>query len=428
MNQTIRRAARLEGSVTLPADKSIAHRAAMLAALGDGVSRLVNYPASADPQSTLSCLRQLGVSIQEEEDGILAVEGRGLDGLQAPAEVLDCGNSGTTMRLLSGILAGQPFETTLTGDASLSRRPMGRVADPLRDMGARIDLTEGHAPIRIQGDGRLHGIEYRLPVPSAQVKSCVLLAGLFAEGETTVVESVPSRDHTERMLGLDAFEVDGVRHLTVRRGLRIPARTWTVPRDFSAAAFFLVAGSIVPGGALQLPGVGLNPTRSALLDVLRAMGADITVRNERVYGGEPIADLTVRPADLHGVSVGGAVIANLIDEIPVLAVAAACAGGRTEIRDAGELRIKETDRIDAMAKNLRSMGADVEEFEDGFAITGGKPLHGATVETYDDHRIAMAMGVAGLAASGETTILEAECAQVSFPDFWQQLEGVAHSA
>lgn len=428
MNQTIRRAARLEGSVTLPADKSIAHRAAMLAALGDGVSRLVNYPASADPQSTLSCLRQLGVSIQEEEDGILAVEGRGLDGLQAPAEVLDCGNSGTTMRLLSGILAGQPFETTLTGDASLSRRPMGRVADPLRDMGARIDLTEGHAPIRIQGDGRLHGIEYRLPVPSAQVKSCVLLAGLFAEGETTVVESVPSRDHTERMLGLDAFEVDGVRHLTVRRGLRIPARTWTVPRDFSAAAFFLVAGSIVPGGTLQLPGVGLNPTRSALLDVLRAMGADITVRNERVYGGEPIADLTVCPADLHGVSVGGAVIANLIDEIPVLAVAAACAGGRTEIRDAGELRIKETDRIDAMAKNLRSMGADVEEFEDGFAITGGKPLHGATVETYDDHRIAMAMGVAALAASGETTILEAECAQVSFPDFWQQLEGVAHSA
>lgn len=400
----------------------------MLAALGDGVSRLVNYPTSADPQSTLFCFRQLGVSIEEEEDGILIVEGKGLEGLQAATEPLDCGNSGTTMRLLAGILAGQPFDTTLIGDASLSRRPMGRIADPLRQMGARIELTDGHAPIRIQSGNRLHGIEYRLPVPSAQVKSCVLLAGLFAEGETTVIESIPSRDHTERMLGLDALDVDGVRRLTVTGGLRIPARTWTVPRDFSAAAFFLVAGSIVPDGVLRLPGVGLNPTRSALLDILRAMGADITVQNERTYGGEPIADLTVRPAELHGISVGGAVIANLIDEIPVLAVAAACAAGRTEIRDAGELRVKETDRIAAMTKNLRSMGAQVEEFEDGMAITGGKPLHGATVETYDDHRIAMAMGIAGLAASGETTVLEAECAQVSFPDFWSQLADVTQYA
>jgi 3-phosphoshikimate 1-carboxyvinyltransferase len=371
----------------------------------------------------LACLRQLGVEIREEH-GVLHVAGKGLHGLQAPDAPLDCGNSGTTMRLLAGILAGQPFDSVLTGDASLCRRPMARISDPLREMGASIKLEDGHAPITITGGQTLKAIEYALPVPSAQVKSCVLLAGLFAEGETTVIETLPSRDHTERMLGLDMFQMGASRYLTVQQDRPIPARTWTVPRDFSAAAFFLVAGSNVPEGEVFLPGVGLNPSRSALLDVLRAMGADITTDFERTEGGEPLADLTVRPAPLHGVSIDGALIPNLIDEIPVLAVAAACAAGRTEIRDAAELRVKETDRIAAMAQNLRALGAEVETFEDGLAITGGATLTGATVEAFDDHRIAMAMGVAGFIAEGTTTITGAECASVSFPDFWKALAGL----
>ena len=415
----------LLGVVELPPDKSIAHRAALLAALADGTSRLVNYSPAADPQSTLACLRQLGVPIYEDEHGILIVEGRGLEGLQAPDRPLDCGNSGTTMRLLAGILAGQPFDSTLVGDASLSRRPMERIATPLRQMGAELTLTDGHAPIHIRGGRTLQSITYRLPVPSAQVKSCVLLAGLFAEGETTVIETVPSRDHTERMLGLSVVEMNGARYLTVRGGMRIPARTWTIPRDFSAAAFFLVAGTIVPDSEIRLPGVGLNPSRAALLDVLRAMGADITVENERSYGGEPIADLTVRSSTLHGVQVGGTLIPNLIDEIPVLAVAAACATGRTEVRDAAELRVKETDRIAAMAENLQALGAHVEVFDDGLAIEGDHRLRGTTVRSFGDHRIAMAMGVAGLVAEGETLIEGAECARISFPGFWEVLDRLA---
>ena len=424
MNRTIRPAERLEGTAEVPADKSVAHRAALLSALADGPSAIRNFPASADPQSTLACLRQLGIPIREEH-GVVHVEGRGLDGLRVPEAPLDCGNSGTTMRLLAGILAGQPFGSVLTGDASLSARPMARIAAPLRQMGAALTLTDGHAPLRITGGQRLHGIEYRLPVASAQVKSCVLLAGLFAEGETTVVEPIPSRDHTERMLGLSVFETDGARYLTVEGGRPIPARTWTVPRDFSAAAFFLVAGSIVPEGEVFLPGVGLNPSRSALLDVLRAMGADVEVAFEREEGGEPLADLTVRPATLHGVTVDGPLIPNLIDEIPVLAVAAACAKGRTEIRDAAELRVKETDRLAALATNLRALGATVEEFDDGLAVEGGRGLRGAPVESLGDHRIAMAMGVAALAADGPTTVGGADCVGVSFPGFWDVLEALA---
>ena len=420
MTQSVQQTQRLDGTVDLPADKSIAHRTALLAALADGPSEIRNYPDAADPQSTLACLRQLGIEIHEKH-GIVHVEGKGLHGWQAPDAPLDCGNSGTTMRLMAGMLAGQPFDSVLTGDASLRRRPMARIADPLRKMGARIDLDDGHAPIRITGGQTLHGIEYALPVPSAQVKSCVLLAGLFAEGETTVIETLPSRDHTERMLGLDVLQMGEARYLTVQQDHPIAARTWTVPRDFSAAAFFLVAGSVVPEGEVFLPGVGLNPSRSALLDVLRTMGADITIAFEREEGGEPLADLTVRPAPLHGVSVSGPLIPNLIDEIPVLAVAAACAEGRTEIRDAAELRVKETDRIAAMTQNLRALGAEVEPFEDGLAITGGAALKGATVDAFDDHRIAMAMGVAGLVAAGTTTITGADAASVSFPHFWEAL-------
>jgi 3-phosphoshikimate 1-carboxyvinyltransferase len=425
MKKTIHHTTRLSGTVALPADKSISHRAAMLSALGEGPSRIAGFPDSADPQSTLSCLRQLGIEMEREPGGPLRIEGRGLGGLQAPEAPLDCGNSGTTMRLLAGILAGQPFESVLTGDASLRARPMERIAAPLRRMGAEVELTDGSAPIHISGGAALEGMEYELPVASAQVKSCVLLAGLFAEGETTVIEPVPSRDHTERMLGLDVVEIGGARHLTVRQGHPVDARTWSVPKDFSAAAFFLVAASVVPDGELRLPGAGMNPSRNAFLDVLRAMGADVTADNERTKGGEPRADLTVRPASLRGVQVGGRQIPNLIDEIPVLAVAGACAEGRTEIRDASELRVKETDRIAAMAEGLRTLGAEVETFDDGLALEGPQPLTGASVDARDDHRVAMALAVAGLVAEEETTVEGAEAARVSFPGFWEEEERVA---
>ncbi|HLA64742.1 MAG TPA: 3-phosphoshikimate 1-carboxyvinyltransferase, partial [Rhodothermales bacterium] len=347
------------------------------------------------------------------------------DGLRQPDGPLDCGNSGTTMRLLAGVLAGRPFPATLTGDASLSSRPMARVAEPLGLMGATVGLTDGHAPLTITG-GRLRGIEYRLPVASAQVKSAVLLAGLQAEGTTTIIETAPSRDHTERMLGLSVLELGTERYVTVEGGRRVPAGLWVVPRDFSAAAFFLVAGSIVENATLELTGVGLNPSRSALLDVLTAMGARIEVLNERERGREPLADLRIyTPKNgLTGVEVGGALIPNLLDEIPLLAVAAACAQGRTVIRDAAELRVKETDRLAATAAFLTAMGAKVTEIIDGLVIEGGHPLHGAAVESHGDHRIAMAAGVAALAASSPTTIHGADAAAISFPGFWTELDGL----
>ena len=425
MSYTIHPADQLEGTVELPADKSIGHRSALLSALADGRSRIVNYPQSADPRSTLACLEQLGISSSDDGDNAITVRGRGLHGLHPPSMPVDCGNSGTTMRLLAGILAGQQFGSVLTGDASLKQRPMQRIADPLTAMGAHVKLRQGCAPIRIRGRQELEGITYRLPMPSAQVKSCVLLAGLYAEGATTVREPVPSRDHTERMLGLDVEEVGGERLLTVEHGHTIPATTWYVPGDFSAAAFFLVAGSIVPNSELRLNNVGVNPTRSGLLEVLDDMGADITVENERVKGGEPQADITVRSADLEATTISGPVIPNIIDEIPVLAVAAACAAGRTEIRDAEELRVKETDRLSAMADNLQSFGVSVREYEDGLDIDGPAVLKGTSVSSFDDHRIAMAMGVAALVAVGPTTIDNHKCAAVSFPRFWEELEQVS---
>lgn len=411
----------VSGTVKLPADKSIAHRTALLSALAHGTSRIVNYPESEDPQSTLSCLRQLGVRVEREDEALRVESGR----LTAPDGPLDCGNSGTTMRLLAGILAGQSFPSILTGDASLSARPMGRVIAPLTTMGARITATDGRAPLHLSPSDALHGISYRLPVASAQVKSAVLLAGLFAEGETTVIEPVATRDHTERMLGLSSVVLDGERHITVEAGMRIAPRLWTVPRDFSAAAFFMVAGSTVASGVLRLPEVGLNPTRTALLDVLRAMGADIRVENERTTGGEPIGDLVVRPAGLSGVNVSGPVIANMIDELPVLALAAACAEGVSEIRGAGELRHKETDRIAAVAEGLRALGARMTEHEDGWTIQGGGGLTGGQVDAHGDHRIAMTMGVAGLVASGPVRVHGASVAAVSFPTFWDDLARIS---
>jgi 3-phosphoshikimate 1-carboxyvinyltransferase len=426
MNQTIERPAALQGTVTLPADKSVSHRAAMLSALGDGTSRIHNFPPSADPQSTLACMEALGAYVSEDADGVLKVRGRGVNGLRPPSEPLDCGNSGTTMRLLAGILAGQRFGSVLTGDDSLQQRPMQRIADPLCAMNARVQLRDGHAPIRIRAsrDG-LTALEYRLPVASAQVKSCVLLAGLYAGGTTTVIETTPARDHTERMLDLPVDAVGGERHIRIQGGMQVPPQTWHIPGDFSGAAFFIVAATLVPESELTLEGVGLNPSRTALLDVLRGMGADIRVRNERTEGGEPMGDLVVRSAELEAVDVGGRLIPNLIDEIPVLAVAAACAEGTSTIRDAQELRVKETDRLHAITENLRAMGATIDEQEDGLTIHGKGPnLLGTSVSSFDDHRIAMAMGVAGLVAHGPTTIHDAGCARISFPGFWDELKRV----
>jgi 3-phosphoshikimate 1-carboxyvinyltransferase len=427
MIQTVPRAEALRGEVSLPADKSIAHRSAILSALGDGPSRIRNFPDSADPQSTLACLNQLGIKTKALDDDLLEVRGRGLDGLRPPSEPLDCGNSGTTMRLLAGVLAGQPFGSVLTGDESLQQRPMQRIADPLEAMGGRVRLVDGHAPIRIRTPrSGLHGVEYRLPVPSAQVKSCVLLAGLYADGTTEVIEPTPSRDHTERMLDLEVREVGGQRRLRVNGSTAVEPTTWTVPGDFSGAAFFIVAATLVPDSEIRIPAVGLNPSRTAMLDVMRGMGADITVENERVRGREPVGDLVVRSASLEGVEIGGRLIPNLQDEIPVLSVAAACAEGTTEIRDAEELRVKETDRLHAMAENLRALGVEVAEHEDGLTIKGNGPnLLGTRVESFDDHRIAMAMGVAGLVAHGETAVAGAECARVSFPSFWDELDRLA---
>lgn len=430
---TVHPAPALAGQPPLPADKSIAHRAAIVAAVAHGTSRIAGFPDAADPQSTLACLRALGVAMETDADGVLVVHGRGLDGLRAPDEPLDCGNSGTTMRLLAGLLAGRPFETALVGDASLSRRPMERVAEPLRQMGARVATTDGHAPLTVGGSTPLRAITYRLPVASAQVKSAVLLAGLSAVGRTTVVEAVPTRDHTERMLELDVLRLGDDAHITIDGSSRLRARSFAVPRDVSAAAFFLVAASIAEHAVVELPGVGLNPTRTGVLDVLRAMGAPVAVANERERGGEPIGDLrvTAPPDGLRGVEISGPLVANVIDELPVLAVAAACATGPTRLRDAAELRHKESDRLASTAAMLRALGAEVEEHADGLSIAGrppgaGPPLAGgATVDAAGDHRIAMAAAVAALAARAPTRILGAEHAAVSFPGFWDALEAIA---
>ena len=421
MLQTISRTNRLQGQVKLPPDKSIAHRAALFASIAEGTSTLYNFPTSADPQSTLSCLRQLGVVIKVTPENTVIIEGVGRYGFCEPDAPLDCGNSGTTMRLLAGMLAGQPFDSELIGDTSLSIRPMGRIAEPLRAMGAHVHLTDGHVPIQIRHSSGLSPIDYRLPVASAQVKSCVLLAGLWASGNTIVREITPSRDHTERMLHLStSHSQDGTRIRSTSSHL-IPCTTLALPGDFSAAAFLLVAASIAGTGPIFLPEVGLNPSRTGLLNVLQQMGANIQVTVSSSSGTEPIGDLTVRPASLHGITIQGSQIPNLIDEIPVIAVAGAYATGTTIIRDATELRHKECDRIHAIVTNLRRFGAQIEEFEDGFAITGLVPLRGATVSSYHDHRIAMAMAIAGLGADGSTAIPDAEVVSVSFPEFWNTI-------
>lgn len=427
MEMRIEPAASLRGVTAVPGDKSISHRSVMLGALANGVTHVTGFLPGADCLSTVACFRQLGVPVEQLSATELKVHGVGLRGLQEPSDVLDVGNSGTTMRLLLGILAGQPFHATLTGDVSIRRRPMGRVSVPLRQMGAHIDgREEGRlAPLSVRGGG-LRAFRYDSPVASAQIKSAVLLAGLFADGETGVREPETSRDHSERMLrafGVDVAEKDG--YITVQGGSPLTATDIEVPGDISSAAFLMVAAAIRPGSDLTIRGVGVNPSRTGILDVLREMGARIDLQNERESGGEPIADIRIQGGELRAVTVGGATIPRLIDEIPVLAVAATQAVGVTEIRDAKELKVKESDRIATTAAELRKFGASVEELEDGLRITGPMQLSGgAEIATYHDHRIAMAMAVAGLAADGPTVICDWEAVDVSFPGFGQLLQNL----
>ena len=413
----------LRGALHVPGDKSISHRAAMLGAIAQGTTRVAGFLRAEDCLATLRCLRALGASVNERGND-LEIDGAPL---REPEEILDVGNSGTTIRLLAGLLAGHPFHSVLTGDASIRRRPLDRVAEPLRRMGARITGRQGGrlAPIAIDGGG-LRGISYATPVASAQVKSALLLAGLFAEGETAVREPSQSRDHTERMLGLFGAPVvrDG---LTTRlRGPRtLRAASVRVPGDLSSAAFFLVAAALVPGSELAVADVGLNPTRTGVLDALKMMGADLEVHDLREQEGEPVGTVLIRGSRLHGATIGGDLIPRTIDELPVLAVAACVAEGETVIRDAAELRVKESDRIAALGRELRRLGATVEAQPDGLAIAGGARLRGAHVQSGGDHRMAMALAIAGLCADGPVTIDDTACIETSFPGFADALRTVA---
>ena len=427
---TVRRAERLRGRVRVPGDKSISHRAVLFGALADGISRIEGILSSGDCRATLDCMRALGVEIEArleiEAHGetSLTVHGRGLRGLRKPSTPLDCMRSGTTMRLLAGILAGQPFSSTLTGDPQLLRRPMRRIADPLRQIGAEIEDHEGCAPLILHGRP-LHGTTHDLQVASAQVKSALLLAGLYADGPTTVRQCGPSRDHTERMLaamGVE-IEVDGL-DVTLKPPSSLAPLSLRVPGDLSSAAFLIVAALLVPGAALTVEGVGVNPTRTGLLDVLRAMGAPIAVERERQQGGEPVADLVARHTSLRGTAVQGDVVVRAIDEFPILAVAATQAAGETVVRDAAELRVKETDRIATVVAELGKLGAQIEAQPDGFRVTGPATLRGATVDSHGDHRLGMALAVAGLVAEGETVIENAGCIADSFPGFVQVLDSL----
>lgn len=411
-------AARLRGELTLPGDKSISHRAVMFGALAEGTTAITGFLSGADCLSTIRCFRALGVSIEETPEQIL-VHGRGLNGLRAPCETLYTGNSGTTTRLLCGILAGRPFESVLDGDASIRRRPMKRVILPLAEMGAQILSEQGCAPLRIQGR-KLHGIHYQLPVASAQLKSAILLAGLSAEGETSICEPAPSRDHTERMLRAFGADLTSAPGRASVRPSALHAVPVSVPGDISSAAFFLVAGLIVPNSEIVLKNVGINETRAGILTVLQAMGGDIRIENRRLAGDEPVADLVVRSSSLHGIEVSGRIIPALIDEIPAICVAALFAEGETVIRDAAELRVKETDRIAVVAEEFAKCGADLTPTEDGMVIRGGAPLHRARMDARTDHRIAMCEAVIGLVTGCE--IKGAACADVSYPSFFEDLK------
>lgn len=407
----------LHGSVRIPGDKSVSHRGLMLAAIAEGTSHIRGFLEGEDTRATAAVLAQLGVHIEAPSNGERVVHGVGLHGLRGSAQALDCGNAGTGMRLLTGLLAGQAFDSQLIGDASLSKRPMRRVTDPLAVMGAAIETRAGMPPLLIHGGKPLRGIRYELPVASAQVKSALLLAGLYASGDTEIIEPHPTRDYTERMLAAFGWPISfSPGHARLTGGHALKATNVEVPADFSSAAFFLVAASIVPGSELCLPAVGLNPRRIGLLQALRLMGADVTVERARESGGEPIGDLLVRHAPLHGIELPEALVPDMIDELPVLFIAAAAASGRSVIRGAAELRVKESDRIATMAAGLRALGVGIKETPDG-AIIGGGAIGAGTVESFTDHRIAMSFAVAGLVATGPVRINDCRHVATSFPGF-----------
>ncbi|MEJ2201135.1 MAG: 3-phosphoshikimate 1-carboxyvinyltransferase [Desulfuromonadaceae bacterium] len=424
--RTIGPAAALRGEISVPGDKSISHRSIMLGSLAKGTSLVHGFLHGEDNHATLNAFRSMGIQIEELADGDLRIEGKGLHGLTEPGDVIDCGNSGTTIRLMTGLLSGQSFFSVLTGDRYLRKRPMKRVLKPLSGMGARIWGRGGGelAPLAIAG-GRLNSTEYDSPIASAQVKSAVLLAGLYADGLTTVREPHLSRDHSERMLryfGADVRPFDG--GVSVAAQPVLEGREVFVPGDISSAAFFLVAALIVPGAELLIRNVGVNPTRSGVIDILQQMGGSIELLNQRELSGEPVADLLVRHSDLRGIEIGGGLVPRAIDEFPVISVAASFAQGTTTIRDARELRVKETDRIAAMVSELGALGAKVEAREDGMEIQGVESLAGGRVESHGDHRIAMSMAIAALRARSEVTIGDTACTATSFPTFWSLLDQV----
>ena len=414
----------LNGELTVPGDKSISHRSIMLGSLAKGTTEVHGFLQGADCLSSISCFKKMGVSIENNPiTNIVRIHGLGLHNLKAPADVLDVGNSGTTTRLMSGILAAQNFSSTVNGDASIQKRPMKRIMTPLSQMGADIISLKGNdcAPLQITGKP-LHGIHYNSPVASAQVKSAILLAGLYADGETSVTEPYVSRNHTELMF--EAFGIDihteGTT-ATVRPASQLNAQKIVVPGDISSSAYFIVAGLITPNSCITIRNVGINPTRDGILSVCKAMGADITLSNINNSIGEPTSDITVRSSSLKGTVIEGSVIPKLIDELPIIAILACFADGTTTIKDAQELKVKESNRIDVMVNNLSAMGADIVGTDDGMIIHGGKTLHGATIDSNLDHRIAMSFAIAGMNADGETEIKGAECVNISYPTFYEDL-------
>ena len=419
----------LRGKIKVPGDKSISHRALMLGSLAEGETKIRGLLLGEDPRSTAACFAAMGARISELNSELVTVRGIGLGNLREPIDVLNAGNSGTTLRLMLGVLASHPDRFfTLTGDSSLRSRPMSRVVNPLRQMGANIWGRENgaRAPLAISGQN-LKAIHYQSPVASAQVKSCIMLAGLMTDGETIITEPERSRDHSERMLAAFGAKVSvdiDTNTVSIKGGAKLIGQEVTVPGDISSAAFWLVAASIVPNSDLIIENVGINPTRTGILEVLAEMGADITYENRREVTGEPVADLHVRSASLKACKIGGSVIPRLIDEIPILAIAATCAEGTTVIEDAEELRVKESDRIVAMVKELTKLGANITERPDGMEIVGGKALHGTELESYDDHRIAMSLAIAALVAKGKTSINRAESAAISYPSFIPTLQGL----
>lgn len=424
MDKVISSRTGLNGKIKIPGDKSISHRAVMFGSLAKGDTEITGFLRGDDCMSTISCFKKLGIDIEVTDDKVI-VHGKGINGLTAPSETLDVGNSGTTIRLISGILAAQNFDSTLNGDASIQKRPMNRVIKPLSQMGAEIESTNnGYAPLTIHGK-KLKAMEYTMPVASAQVKSSILLASLFAEGTTTIIEPVASRDHTEIMLnyfGANIKNENGV--ITSTPVEELYGKNLEVPGDISSAAFFMVAGLIVPNSHIIIENVGINPTRTGIIDALKAMGGYVEIINERKSGGELVGDIEVKTSNLKATTLEGSIIPRMIDEIPVFAVAALCAEGTTVVKDATELKVKESNRISTMSQELGKMGVVIEETDDGMIIKGNQKLKGATVYSHLDHRVAMSCAIASLIADGETTITDADCVGISFPNFYELLNNL----